>query len=103
MKKSKRVLFIGDDRGYWQTLEQRFSTTYEHVDLTFDNWPVFDSSLVNTKLIEIMQVKPDFIYIDLSKSSKEMFQLALYLKRITRLAQIPLIGLIENEKYRIYC
>jgi hypothetical protein len=46
-----------------------------------------------------MQLRPSFIYIDLSKANKTMFQLALYLKRITRLAKIPLIGLIDTEEH----
>lgn len=98
MKKSKRILFIGDDRGYWQSLEHRFTSTYEHVNFDIVNYPIFKASLVNTKLVEIMELRPSFIYMDLTKSDKEMFQLALYLKRITTLAKIPLIGLVDKEE-----
>ncbi len=99
MKKNKRVLYIGDDRGYWQALENRFRTTYEHVEFEFDNYPIFSSDLVNTKLVELMELRPSFIYIDLSKENKQMFQFSLYLKRIKFLRQIPLIGLTDNPKH----
>lgn len=99
MKKSKRILLIGDDRGYWQALEQRFKQNYQHVDLEFIHSPIFNEDLVNTKIVEVMEQAPDFIYIDLTKSTKVMFQLALYLKRIDSLAVIPLIGLVDNEKH----
>lgn len=74
----------------------RFSANYEHVDLKFIDFPYFSDDLINTKLVEILELSPDFIYLDVSENSKELYQLGQFIKRINKFILTPVIALVDE-------
>lgn len=99
MQLKKNVLYIGEDKGYWQAVIARFKGTYGHVDFNFIHFPPCSGETINTQLLEVLEAKPSFIYIDLSSSTALMYQLGQYIKRTHAFSEVPLVGLIENKSH----
>ena len=95
--KTRRVMYIGSDSGYWANVVHRFKSTYPHQNFDFKVIKEVHEDEINLKINEIMSYDPQFIYIDLSVKFDTVSKLGLYLKRLNHFKYIPISGLVENE------
>ncbi len=96
-KKSRRIMYIGSDSGYWTNVVHRFKSTYPHQSFDFKEIKEIHEDEINLKINEIMEYNPHFIYIDLSVKFDTVSKLGLYLKRLHHFQYIPISGLVDNE------
>lgn len=96
MALKKSILYVGRDSGYFDLIENRFKGTYPHIELTFTRMPPCNNETINAQLLDILNLHADFIYIDLSTDSPELYQLGQNLKRINAFCETPVVGLIDS-------
>jgi hypothetical protein len=91
-----KVLYIGNDDAYWESVRYRFQTAYEH--LKFEYLKLFEKEEYQQIFIEALEIKPDIIYIDFSSASKQMERLSLLFRRELTFRETPIVGLVEDKK-----
>ena len=93
---SKTILYIGTDVNYWNSVQRTFETTYEHVSFEFVSKPPFSENDINQVLLDIIELDPDFIYLDLCKNEKPLISLGQFISRIMAFRHTPTIGLVDK-------
>ncbi len=102
-KLKKIMIYSGDDRSYWQSVQHRYATKYSHVKFEFLEIFNSDAEKYQDSFLDFLDVKPSIIYIDFSKNLNSQLQLALMLKRISTTKHVPMVGLIDDKKLAKDC
>lgn len=92
------IIYIGEDDGYWDSIKNRLEGKYRRLEFDFlhyklDHFPHFQSFL-----IDFLEKKPGFIYIDFSTNLEKKLRLANYLQYENILKKIPLVGLVDKKE-----
>ncbi|CBW26894.1 hypothetical protein BMS_2083 [Halobacteriovorax marinus SJ] len=102
-KSSNIIVYCGNDKGYFQSLEQRFKQRYESLNFSFVISFTEDESSYLSLLVDILKLNPKIIYIDFSVNTKSFLKLSRQLKRLSTLDHVPIVGLVESKKYLREC
>ena len=94
----KQLVYVGDDTSYWQEIEQRYRSTYPNTAFSFPTIWNDDPDNYHSLFINIMEIRPAVIYLDLSQDMHKRFKLARIIKNEITLRKIPLIGLVDSKK-----
>ena len=102
------IVYVGEDRGFWQTFKKDLSGTYKQ--FKFNDEVLFDVNPVKLQnlVVELIARRPKAIFFDLSKFShhavynESQNRVEMYLKSLcAQTVQIPdtnmSINLLENE------
>ena len=91
------VLYLGDDNSYWESITQRYQTTYP--DSKFEYQSFYDKKLsYQDVFLNVLEIRPIIIYIDLSMALDYNMRLAQFISRDNGTAHIPLIGLVDKKE-----
>lgn len=97
--KEKVVLYVGTDKGYAKTLSDRLKSHFSYItDLVLNYYSKFDTVKFEKIVVDIHDISPVIIYVDLSSNSKEFFELINYVKRDHKFANIPVVALVEKKE-----
>lgn len=96
-KKTRRILYVGNDKGYWTNIHHVFQSRYGHMNLDFKTIENLSDDIINEILLDILEYDPHFIYIDLSVNFQIGSKLGLYLKRLNAFKYIPVSAFVEDE------
>jgi len=102
-KLNKTIVYSGDDKSYWTSVQHRFATKYSHVKFKFEQLFNVDSSRYQDTFLSFLEARPSIIYIDFSKNIESQLQLALMLKRVSTTKSVPMVGLIDDKKHAKEC
>lgn len=102
-KSSNVIVYCGNDKGYFHTLEQRFKQGYEALNFSFVVSFTSDESNYLSLLVDILKLDPKIIYIDFSVNTKSFLKLSRQLKRLSTLDHVPIVGLVESKAYLRQC
>ena len=95
MEKAKNiVIYCGNDKGYFQTLSQRYTSNYAHLDLTVQL--VAQGAEYLPLLSKIIELEPEIVYIDFSFDLKTSLKLSRQLNRLSTFSNVPIVGLVDD-------
>ncbi len=97
-KKAVKVLYIGGDLGFWQTIQSRFLRQYDTVDWEFKTWNIKNEVESLRLFIEILEYDPEYIYVDLSENKKLYYPIGQLLGRDNFFHSKPVMGLIDKKE-----
>lgn len=97
-KQGVKVLYIGGDKGFWQTIQGRFLKQFDTIDWEFHTWSVKNELEALSTFINIIDFNPEFIYLDLSEHKKHYYPLGQLLGRDNFFHDIPVVGLIDKKE-----
>ena len=97
MSSELKVLYIGQDEGYWETISSRLKSQFPHYAFSFKDLNATTEETIQTLIIQVINEKPSLIYLDFSKNAEDFLHLARLLKRVAPTASIPIIGLLEHN------
>jgi hypothetical protein len=94
-KKNKNIIvYCGKDKGYYQTLVQRYQSTYGHLDFTLYN--LVQETDYLPMLSKLIELDPVIVYIDFSSNTKSSLKLSRQLNRLSTFTKVPVIGLVDD-------
>lgn len=96
-KNGKKIVYVGDDQGYWQTIVQRFKQAYPDKELIFKNFPAANKDNCQSIMRDVILFGPNMAYVDLSFNHEWQLKVAHFLRRENTTRKIPLVGLVENK------
>ena len=91
------VIYIGNDKSYWGTIQSRIAKTSEELKFRYVHLTFLTKQTPEQLFLRIMRENPALIYIDFSASTEEVSKLAHYLNNETITNSVPRIGLIDNR------
>ncbi|WP_127717512.1 hypothetical protein [Halobacteriovorax sp. HLS] len=94
-KNEQVVIYCGKDKGYFDTLCQRFKKNYSHLDYTM-KMISYGSDGHLSLLTQFIEIEPIIIYIDFSADTKSLLKLSRQLNRLSSFNDIPVVGLIDD-------
>ena len=96
MAENINIVYIGKDLSYWSKITKRFSEIYPDQEFHFSN--LFQEEKEKIKAIrqELLELKPNIIYIDYVSNEPEMIRLASNIRRDSGTAHTIVIGLLDN-------
>ncbi len=102
-KKGKRIVYIGNDTAYWQTIQNRFKSTYIGMEFEFSRFTAVDRSTCQNVMRDTVLMHPEIVYVDLSFARDWQLKLAHFLRRENSTRKIPLVGLVESKDMLKHC
>ncbi|OUR97939.1 hypothetical protein A9Q84_07015 [Halobacteriovorax marinus] len=102
-KKEHIIVYCGDDKSYFQTLQQRYAQTYSHLGITLVKVFSNDEDSYLSLFVDIIEIAPVIVYIDFSFNTKSFLKLSRQLKRISTFDQVPVVGLIDGKDHLKEC
>lgn len=96
--KGRKIIYLGDDRSYWDNIKSRFLKTYNQTEFDFLKIHQEDPTKYQEVFLEILDIKPTIIYIDFSEDLNTQLKLAQLVRRDNSTAHIPIVGLVESQK-----
>ncbi len=102
-KNSNIIVYCGNDKGYFHSLEQRFKQKYEALNFSMVISFSPDENGYLHLLVDILKLNPKIIYIDFSVNTKCFLKLSRQLKRLSTLDTVPIVGLVDSKKYLREC
>ena len=97
------IVYCGNDKSYFHSLEQRFKQGYESLNLSLMVSFSPEETGYLKLLVDILKLNPCIIYIDFSVNTKCFLKLSRQLKRLSTLDTVPIVGLVESKKYLREC
>ncbi len=94
--KTRKVLYVGKDQSYYDSLQEKYKTMYPKEEFIFSNLCKKENEKKSTFLHKISSDVPDIVYIDYSQFTDNMLLLARNLKREVSTKKCTIIGLLEN-------
>ncbi len=98
VRQVRRILYVGNDKGFWSNIKHRFQTNYQHLELDFKEVSDYSDDNINQIVHDTLEYSPNFIYIDLSSNLNVLLKLGLYLKRLKVFSHVAVSALVEDEK-----
>lgn len=92
-----KIVYVGNDLGYWDKLQKRFSLNYEAISFEYLTIPTKDDFCAVETFIHLNKMKPQIIYLDLSQQTKAGLRLGKLINRNNEMRLISLVGLIDNK------
>lgn len=99
----KIIAYVGDDVGYFQSLQRQFQEHYPNKAFKFLN--LFDSKDPNHyfPFVRVVNAIPNIIYVDISSKKPYMIRLAQFFKRQVQFMGCPVVALLENKDKMLDC
>ncbi len=97
MSDAYRIMYIGHDGSYWESLCERLQAQFSSFSYEFHNIARENESEIQEIIIDIINYAPNLIYVDFSKHSEDYLHLARVIKRLNSTKKIPVVGLHENN------
>lgn len=91
---ANKIVYIGDDKGYLDTLKTRFSK-FPQLALQTLNFNATKEDSIQELFLKIINENPQIIYVDLSKNELEFLHLCRILNRVRDYYHFHVIGLID--------
>lgn len=111
---ARKIAYLGEDTNYWDTLQNRYLSTYkssEFKDYNFKFIHLDSKTTDKTKFydlyLKILKLKPAILYIDFSKMDDRLLESARLLKRDNSIeGTTVIVGLIDKlelvNKFRYF-
>jgi hypothetical protein len=98
-QKKRTIVYIGEDGGYWQTIQDGLTTNYSFINFEFQTLFDKDSEAAQRLMINLLDIMPGIIYIDFSTSRDTHLSLAQLVTREIAFGNVPVVGLVEEKEY----
>ncbi len=95
MKDIIKVKYIGKDEAFWGDLQGKFVAMYPKMEFAFDRKYGAGKEIYGDIFLEILETKPDLIYVDFSLDPVDCLYLAKLIIRENSLKHIPIVGLVD--------
>ncbi len=92
-----KVLYIGDDEGYWGKIQKRFTHDYPETNFSFLRFPMVESKPYKY-FIETYRAEPQIVYLDFSEDFDGMLKLSKLLNRNNETRLYALVGLFSSTQ-----
>lgn len=103
INQEQMIVYCGDDKSYFQTLQQRYKQSYDHLNFTLVQVFSSDADSYLSLFVEIIEINPVIVYIDFSFNTDSFLKLSRQLKRISTFDKIPVVGLIDGKNHLKEC
>lgn len=100
---SKKIIYIGDDASYWQTVSDRIKYVYQEMTFSFIQMYEKDPKKYQNIFIRVLENKPFIIYLDLSANTANMMTLAQGLAREHSIKGVPIVALVDKKEMLMEC
>lgn len=101
--KPNKVIYIGEDNGFFKSIQQRFLQTYNLQNWDFKTLGLGKKTSAQSLFLDILEYDPHIIYIDLSENRNIYLPLAGLLGRDNFFYSKPIIGLVEDKEQLNQC
>ncbi len=93
-----RVVYIGSDTGYRNTISHWFKSSYPDQKFEF-HWLTLSNEGYSQELFsELLDLEPSIIYVDFTENPQAMLLFTEFLGRDNFFTSVPLVGLSENKE-----
>ncbi|MBP5296112.1 MAG: hypothetical protein J6Y94_02135, partial [Bacteriovoracaceae bacterium] len=96
--KACQILYVGQDKGYWQKIKAAFSETYPDRELDFQDILLSKDLALRAFYRGITQNPPKILIADLTEQPATILRLVFDLKNEFKTRQILILGLLDREK-----
>lgn len=93
-----KVIYIGNDNGYWQKLQKRFLSVYPDNDFQFKAIEITENLVVHDTFKILYKQRPDIIYVDYSYKIDFGILLSKWITRNNEMRLASLVGLFDNQQ-----
>jgi hypothetical protein len=97
-KDERRVLYLGNDQGYFKTICDRYKTKFSGKKFAFTQLYENDKKKAQLEFLKILSLKPHWIYIDFSENVDCHIEILTFLRREITTKQIPVVGLLTGKE-----
>lgn len=95
-KAGRKLLYVGDDRSYWNELKIRFKNTYKHIEFEYLHLAPAENEHFQTIYVKVFDLRPSIIYIDISKDTRKQLKLCRLIKREFLFKDTPMVTLVDK-------
>ncbi|MDA8793073.1 hypothetical protein N9N67_07500 [Bacteriovoracaceae bacterium] len=101
--KKFKVLYYGDDLGYFHLIQKEVKTKYESLEPEFDQMNQDDPTKIQSSIQGILAFNPDILIIDLAKNDKEKLHLIRIYNRLDLFKKAIVVSItdIRQEDFLI--
>lgn len=95
-KQGRKILYVGDDRSYWNELKTRYKNSYRHIEFEFLHLAPSESDHFQVTYVKVFDLQPEIIYVDISKDTRAQLKLCRLIKREFLFNDKPLVALVDK-------
>ncbi len=97
-KSGRKIVYVGEDKSYWNELCSRFTKTYNATEFEFLNLTPKSGETFQKLYLKLFDIFPDILYIDISKSTQDLLKLVRLVKREYAFSDIPVTVLVDKAE-----
>ncbi len=100
-KEIRTIVYIGNDKKYWDALKQRFNGQYAREESNFKfefltMWSFKESDFYGL-FLRLLEIDPKIIYIDVTERTDQLLDIGQLISQDDKFRSIPIVGLIESQ------
>ena len=92
----RKIVYVGEDKSYWKELCNRFTGSYSTTDFEYINLLTKEGESFQKLYVQLFDIVPDILYIDISKHTQDLVKLLKMVKREHAFSEIPVTVLVDK-------